>query len=103
MTQTRNAPKDIDTEATGFGIVFANGVIHGPTPVDNRGLGGSTKDKIAFMVVPGPESPYFHELDLDLDGIQAFKDRDLGFWSIRADTEERAHEIVAHINRNGGI
>ena len=103
MTYTPNAPKEIDTEATGFGIVFAGGKVHGPTPVDNRGLGGSTKDKVAFITVPGPNSPYFPTLDLDTDGVQAFKDRALGFWSIRVDTQERATEIVAHLHKSGGI
>lgn len=103
MTRTTNSPKGLETETAGFGIVFAGGKIHGPTPVDNRGLGGSTKNKIPFMVVPGPRSPYFPEVDVEIPGMRAFKDREHAFWSIFTQTEAHAMEIVKHIGKAGGV
>ena len=103
MTYTRNAPDDFEVKGQAFGVVFAGGIIHGPTPVDERGLGGSTKEKIAFMVVPGPKSPYFPEVDFEMEGARGFRDREIGFWSIYAETEAHALAIVEHLRKAGGV
>ena len=80
-----------------LGIVFSGGKVHGPTPVDERGLGGDTDRKIPFMVVPAPQSPYFPEVDFDTGDSVGFKDRTQGFWSISCTTQDRADEIIRFI------
>jgi hypothetical protein len=103
MTYTKNAPNNISSDRAGFGIVFAGGKIHGPTEVDNRGLGGSTKDKIPFMVVPGPNSPYFDRADFSIDGAVGCKDAELGFWSIFCPTQEQAESFAQHLRKHGSL